>query len=216
MNARRPRAMAHLPEPRLKGLYLVTPDDGDTARLLRRVEAVLATATLLQYRNKSADVALRRTQIAALQPVCRHAGVPLLVNDDWHLARELGADGAHLGDGDGDLRAAREGLGDIALLGASCYDDLRRAEAAAAAGASYVAFGAFFASPTKPDARHATPQLLRDAAAIGLPRVAIGGITPDNAPVLIAAGADMIAVVSGVFDAPDPVAAAQAYRACFD
>jgi thiamine-phosphate pyrophosphorylase len=216
MNARQPRAMPRFPEPRLKGLYLITPDDSDTARLVRRVEAVLASAVLLQYRNKSADDALRRVQIAALQPVCRDAGVPLLVNDDWHLAHELSADGAHLGGEDGDLRAARAGLGDTALLGASCYDDLRRAEAAAAAGASYVAFGAFFPSPTKPNARRATPQLLRDAATTGLPRVAIGGISPENAPALIDAGADMIAVISGVFDAPDPIAAAQAYRACFD
>jgi thiamine-phosphate pyrophosphorylase len=216
MNARRPRATPRRLETRLKGLYLITPDDGDTARLVRRVEAVLAPAALLQYRNKSADAALRRAQVAALQPVCRRAGVPLVVNDDWRLAHELGADGAHLGAEDGDLRAARGGLGDIALLGASCHDDLRRAEAAAAAGASYVAFGAFFPSPTKPNARRASLQLLRDAAAIGLPRVAIGGITPDNAPTLIDAGADMIAVISGVFDAPDPAAAAHAYRACFD
>lgn len=216
MNAHRPRAMPRFPEPRLKGLYLITPDDSDTARLVRRVETVLASAVLLQYRNKSADDALRRAQITALQSVCRHAGVPLLVNDDWRVAHELGADGAHLGNEDGDLREARAGLGDIALLGASCHDDLRRAEAAADAGASYVAFGAFFPSPTKPNAPRATPQLLRDAASIGLPRVAIGGITPENAPALIDAGADMIAVISGVFDAPDPVAAAQAYRACFE
>lgn len=216
MNARRPRAVPRRLESRLKGLYLITPNEADTVRLVRRVEAVLASATWLQYRNKSADNALRRAQIAALQPVCRQAGVPLLVNDDWRLAHELGTDGAHLGGEDGDLRAARKGLGNVALLGASCYDDLRRAEAAADAGASYVAFGAFFPSPTKPNARRATPQLLRDAATIGLPRVAIGGITPENAPALIDAGADMIAVISGVFDAPDPAAAAQAYRACFD
>ena len=217
MNARRSRATPRLLlEPRLKGLYLITPDDGDTTRLVRRVEAVLGSAMLLQYRNKSAGATLRRAQIAALQPVCRHAGVPLVVNDDWRLARESGVDGAHLGGVDGDVREARDGLGDVALLGVSCYDDLDRAEAAAAAGASYVAFGAFFPSPTKPDARPATPRLLRDAGAIGLPRVAIGGITPGNAPMLIEAGADMIAVISGVFEAPDPAAAARAYRACFD
>lgn len=200
----------------MKGLYLITPDDADTARLVRRVGDVLASATLLQYRNKSADAPLRRMQVAALQPVCRRAGVPLIVNDDWTLARELEADGVHVGGGDGDTRTVREALGDVAMLGVSCYDDLHRAEAAAAAGASYVAFGAFFPSPTKPAAKRALPQLLRDAEAIGLPRVAIGGITPDNVPALIEAGADLVAVISGVFDAPDPAAVARAYRACFD
>src|SRR6185312_6988911 len=102
------------------------------------------------------------------------------------------------------------------ILGASCYDDIARAEAAAVAGASYLAFGAFFPSPTKPDARRATPPLLQASAHLGLPRVAIGGITPDNARQLVAAGADMVAVISGVFNAPDPAAAARAYRACFD
>ena len=98
----------------------------------------------------------------------------------------------------------------------SCYDDLERARAAVALGAGYLAFGAFFPSPTKPLARRASLDLLRDSAGFGLPRVAIGGITPDNAPSLVTAGADLIAVISGVFDAPDPAAAARAYRACFD
>jgi len=142
--------------------------------------------------------------------------VPLIINDDWALARELGADGAHLGKDDGELRVARALLGDGAILGASCYDDIARAETAATAGASYLAFGAFFPSPTKPDARRAKPQLLQASAHLGLPRVAIGGITPDNARQLVVAGADMVAVISGVFDAPDPAVAAHAYRACFD
>jgi len=199
----------------LRGLYLLTPDEGSTARLLVRVRAVIGQAALLQYRNKTASAALRREQACALLPLCREAGVPLLVNDDWRLAADIGADGAHLGEDDGALRDARAALGAAAILGASCYDDIARAEAAAAAGASYLAFGAFFPSPTKPHARRATPRLLSDSARFGLPRVAIGGITPDNARPLVAAGADLLAVISGVFDAPDPVAAAQAYRACF-
>src|SRR5690606_23911544 len=141
----------------------LTPDDTDTGRLLARVEAVLAHAALLQYRNKRADAALADEQIAALLLLCHGHGVPLLVNDDWRLARARGADGAHLGEDDGDLRAAREALGDGAILGASCYDSLARAEAAAAAGADYLAFGACFPSPTKPNARRATPGLLRQA-----------------------------------------------------
>lgn len=199
-----------------RGLYLITPDEGDTARLRDRVRGVIGQAALLQYRNKGADGALKREQVGALLPVCRDAGVPLLVNDDWRLAKDLGAAGAHLGEDDGELRAARALLGDDAILGASCYDDIGRAESAASAGASYLAFGAFFPSPTKPNARRAAPELLQASVHLGLPRVAIGGITPDNARQLVEAGADLIAVISGVFDAPDPGAAARAYRACFD
>lgn len=205
-----------LPLPPLRGLYLITPDEPDTARLLVRVQAVLGQAALLQYRNKVADAALRQRQMTALRPLCHAAGVPLIANDDADLAVAVGADGVHLGEDDGDPAAVRARLGANAIIGVSCYDDLARARAAAAAGASYVAFGAFFPSTTKPNARRATPDLLRDSAAFGLPRVAIGGITPDNARDVIAAGADLVAVISGVFDAPDPVAAAVAYRRGFD
>ncbi len=199
-----------------RGLYLLTPDEPDTARLLARVAAVLGEARLLQYRNKSADARLRHEQAAALLPLCRDAGVPLVINDDAQLARRIGADGVHLGENDGDPRAARALLGADAIIGVSCYDDLTRARAAADAGADYVAFGAFFPSSTKPGARRATPALLREAAPLGLARVAIGGITPDNARVLVEAGAELLAVIAGVFDAPDPPAAARAYRVLFD
>jgi thiamine-phosphate pyrophosphorylase len=199
-----------------KGLYLITPDEADTARLLDRVGAVIEFAALLQYRNKIASPALRRTQAGALHRLCAERGVALIVNDDLALARDIGADGVHLGEDDGDPRAARERLGAEALIGVSCYDNLDRARSAADAGASYIAFGAFFPSSTKPLARRAGFDLLRDSATFGLPRVAIGGITPDNARSVIDAGADLIAVISGIFDAPAPVAAAQAYRACFD
>lgn len=215
MNSRWPRHDRATAGPAPRGLYLITPDEIDTARLLARAGNVIGDAALLQYRNKTADDALRREQAGVLLPLCRAAGVPLVVNDDWRLAADIGADGAHLGEDDGALREARAALGAAAILGASCYDDLARAEAAAASGASYLAFGAFFPSPTKPNARHANPRLLADSARFGLPRVAIGGITPDNARELIDVGADMIAVISGVFDAPDPVAAARAYRDCF-
>jgi thiamine-phosphate pyrophosphorylase len=199
-----------------RGLYLLTPDESDTARLLARVEPVLGEAALLQYRNKSAGPALRQEQAAALQTLCMHAGVPLIVNDDPELARTVGAAGVHLGEDDPDPVAARRLLGEHAIVGVSCYDDIIRARAAAEAGAGYLAFGAFFASSSKPQqARRATPALLREAASLALPRVAIGGITPDNAGALVEAGADLVAVISGVFDAPDPVAAARAFRRCF-
>ena len=199
-----------------RGLYLVTPDMPDTGHLLARVRPLLAFATCLQYRNKAADGALRREQAAALAEAARAAGVPFIVNDDVELAASVKADGIHLGEHDGPIATARARLGPDAIIGVSCYDDADRAVAAADAGADYLAFGAFFPSSTKPNARRATPALLRDARRHGLPLVAIGGITPDNAPSLIDAGADLLAIVSSVFDAPDPVAAARAVHALFE
>ncbi|CTP91983.1 thiamine phosphate synthase [Xanthomonas translucens pv. arrhenatheri] len=200
-----------------RGVYLITPDEADGERLLARVAPLLGHGpTWLQYRNKRADAAQRLAQATALQALCAQAGVPLIVNDDVALAQAVGAAGVHLGEDDGDLAAARAALGADALIGASCYDDLALARTAAAAGASYVAFGAFFATRSKLTTRRADPGLLRDAAALGVPRVAIGGVTPDNGGALVAAGADLLAVISGVFDAEDPRAALAAYRACFD
>lgn len=196
-----------------RGLYLVTPEPLPEQTLLARL---LPFAACLQYRSKHAQAATRRREAQALQALCARTGVPLIVNDDPALAAEVGAAGVHLGEHDTDIARARAVLGAGAIVGSSCYDDPGRAEAAARAGASYVAFGAFFPSPTKPQARRATPALLRDTARLGLPRVAIGGITPDNAAPLVAAGADLIAVISGVFAAPDPVAAARACAALFD
>ncbi|MGN6512658.1 MAG: thiamine phosphate synthase [Lysobacteraceae bacterium] len=196
-----------------RGLYLVTPEPLPAPALLR---SVLPHAACLQYRSKHADARSREREALALRALCTQAGVAFIVNDDAALAATANADGVHLGEHDGGIAAARALLGGDAIIGSSCYDDPARANAAARAGASYVAFGAFFPSPTKPLARRATPELLRDAARLGLPRVAIGGITPDNAAPLVAAGADLVAVVSGVFAAPDPAAAARACAALFD
>ena len=139
--------MIALPERPLRGLYLLTPDETDTTRLLARVLPLLdAGAAMLQYRNKQADAALRREQAVALLVECRARAIPLIVNDDWPLAVAIDADGAHLGEDDGELREARAALGHKRILGASCYDDLARAERAAAAGVDNLAFGAFFAS----------------------------------------------------------------------
>ena len=200
-----------------RGLYLITPDDDDTARLLARTAPLLAAGvTWLQYRNKTAGDALRHEQALALQQLCVQADVPLIINDDVRLAKAVGAAGVHLGEDDGDIAGARALLGPQAIIGASCYDQLALAESAVAAGASYVAFGAFFPTRSKSDTRQASVGLLSDAASLGVPRVAIGGITPDNAGSLVAAGADLVAVISGVYDAADPVAAIHAYQQCFE
>lgn len=207
---------APLPSPTQRGLYLITPDDTDDTRLVTHVSAVLAQATWLQYRNKRADAATRSRQVALLLPLCNAAGVPLIVNDEPALAAASGAAGVHLGEDDGGIAAARAQLGATAWIGMSCYDDIRLAHDAARAGADYIAFGAFFPSTSKPGARRAAVSLLRESEPLGLPRVAIGGITPDNGRLLVDAGADLLAVISGVFDAPDPTLAAQRYRALFD
>ena len=198
-----------------RGLYLITPDEKDTGRLLARTQPVLGSAALLQYRNKSADGPLRLQQASALLELCRSHRVPMIVNDDADVAARIGADGVHIGEYDDGLEKVRKHLGEDALIGMSCYDDLQRAEDAARCRADYLAFGAFFASPTKPGARRASLALLRHARRFGLPLVAIGGITPGNGRDVIDAGADLIAVISGVFDAPDPVAAARDYAALF-
>ncbi len=201
----------------LRGLYLLTPDEADTARLLERVRsALLPGVALLQYRNKAAGAALRRRQAAALLLLCRERGVPLVINDDWRLAAELGADGAHLGESDGALSDARAAMGPNAILGASCYDQGERAGQARDAGASYLAFGTVFASSTKPLARRAPLELLAQARSLGLPTVAIGGISPDNARIPLAAGADMLAVLGAVFASDDPAARVRALLSCFE
>jgi len=203
--------------PAPRGVYLITPDEPDTARLLARTAPLLAAgATWLQYRNKTASDALRREQAVALQALCAEHGVPLIVNDHPALAQAIGAAGVHLGGTDGDIGAARSLLGPDAIIGASCYDQLANAERAVAAGASYVAFGAFFPTTTKVTSSRAHPDLLRQSAALGVPRVAIGGLSPDNVGPIIDAGADLLAVVSGIYAAQDPVATQRAYLARFD
>ena len=199
-----------------RGLYLLTPEEIDTGRLVARVEPLLAHGVaMLQLRGKGIDAGHRREQALALLPLCHARKVPLVINDDWRLAREIGAAGAHLGEHDGDLGEARAGLGSTAILGASCYGDVARAVRAKAAGASYIAFGSFFVSGTKPRAPRAPLSVLDQARGLGLTTVAIGGITPDNAASVIAAGADFIAVIGAVFDALDPVASVRAFRSCF-
>ena len=204
----------------LKGLCAITVDDRLLPRLSALVKAALDGGTpFVQYRNKAAPRPLRRAQAAEMLRICRASGAKLIINDDVWLAVEIGADGAHLGRDDapgGSLAAARDALGSKRILGVSCYDDLSRGEEAAAAGADYLAFGSMFPSRTKPAATRAPIELLGEARRrFGLPVAAIGGITLDNAPELIAAGADMLAVVSDLFDAMDIKARAEAYQELF-
>jgi len=200
----------------VRGLYAITPAL-PTPELLPAVAAAIAGgAALVQYRSKETAAALRHDQAAALLAMCRDHGVPLIINDDAELAAALGADGVHLGAEDGAIAAARRLLGGKALIGASCYNDLQRARAAATAGADYLAFGSFYPSSSKPEARRATPQLLQQAKiALKIPVVAIGGITPANGAPLVAGGADALAAIDGLFGSDDIRAAAHRYTKLF-
>ena len=190
----------------MRGLYAITPEGPG---LVEKVRAALEGGiALLQYRRKH-GTAEEAQQIAAL---AREYRVPLIVNDDVALALALDAEGAHLGRDDGDFSVARQKLKGR-ILGASCYDQLPLARAAVAAGADYVAFGSVFASPTKPGAVRAPLSLFKND--LGVPLCAIGGVTLANAPQAIAAGADLLAVISDLFDAPDVAARARAYGKLF-
>ena len=193
---------------KLRGLYAITPETGDVERRTRlALEGGLA---LLQYRQKKRDLDLAR----AIVRLGKEFRVPVIINDDVGLALELDAAGAHLGRDDGDLAPARKCLHGK-LLGVSCYDDATLARAAVNEGADYVAFGSVFSSPTKPSAVRAPLDLFADAKPLGVPLAAIGGITLDNAPRLIAAGADLLAVISDLFDAPDIRQRARDYAKLF-
>lgn len=204
---------------RLRGLYAITDAVlAAQAGLEAQVRAALAGgAQMIQYRDKGTDGARRRDEACALQSLCTSYDVPLIINDDVELAATVAAAGVHLGRDDPAIAQARRRLGERAVIGVSCYNDFSRAEASRAAGADYVAFGSFFPSPTKPRAvRAGTALLERARAELNLPVVAIGGITPENGRELVAAGADMLAVIHGVFGQCDVEAAARRYALLFE
>lgn len=199
-----------------RGLYAITQTDGKTPeRIVQEVEAALkGGAVVVQYRDKQpADaIALARRLLA----VCHVHGAPLIINDSVELARQIGADGVHLGRDDGDIAEARKTLGDDTIIGVSCYNDVDKAERAVAHGADYVAFGRFFPSGSKPLAAPASIDILRLAKQrLPVPIVAIGGILPDNGGQLLMAGADLLAVIGGLFD-HDPSTAARAFSELFN
>jgi len=195
-------------------LYLLTNHDQcEDRELLQDVEKVLENGTaIIQYRDKTKDRSKRLRQAKALKQLTRKYGKILIINDDIDLALESNADGVHLGRQDGSLGKARQLLGADAIIGVSCYNEFERARQAAKDQADYIAFGRFFNSSTKPSAPVATTDLLQQARQeLKLPIVAIGGITPDNAATLLAAGADMIAVIDAVFGQRDINAASQQF-----
>jgi thiamine-phosphate pyrophosphorylase len=206
-----------LVQPRLRGLYAVTPDMGDSAGLAAAVcEAIAGGAVAVQYRSKLPDVALRYAQAELLLAKCRDGGVPLIINDDLDLALRIGADGVHLGKDDVAPQVARSHDRQAFVVGVSCYNDLGLAMMAAQSGATYLAFGAAFPSRTKPGAVRAPISLFAQVKRrFSLPIAAIGGITITNAETLLDAGVDLLAVISDLFDARDIAARAGAYAALF-
>jgi len=203
--------------PTIAGLYAITPDLSDTNELLSKVRLALqGGARVLQYRNKIADAALQLQQAQALRPLTLEFGTTFIVNDDAALAAQVDADGVHLGGEDGSVAAARALLGESKLIGVSCYNRAPLALAAVQQGADYVAFGAFFPSSVKPEAVKAEVAMLREARReVQAPIVAIGGITQQNGAMLIEAGADSLAVISALWDAPNIEQAAKEFSTLF-
>jgi thiamine-phosphate pyrophosphorylase len=201
----------------INGLYVVTPDIADTQLLCRLVaSAIEGGASIVQYRNKQASHLLQTQQARALLPICRQHQVPLIINDSIKICLTLDADGVHLGADDGNLGAARARLGAGKILGASCYNQFALAQAAQQAGCDYVAFGACFASSTKPDAAAASLDLFERAQqALTIPSVAIGGITLKNGALAIKSGAAAIAVINAIFSAEDVKSTAQQFTQLF-
>ncbi len=202
---------------RVKGLYAIagTADISDQEPSLF-LEVLDAGVSVLQYRDKGGMADERLACATAMVGFCRARGILFIVNDDIALADAVGAHGVHLGEQDDGIGVARRRLGERAVIGVSCYNSLERAERAAQAGADYLAFGRFFPSPTKPSAVHCPVDVITRAKALfELPVVAIGGITPENGQLLIGAGADSLAVISGLFSQPNPAKAATAYTRLF-
>lgn len=209
--------MASSSREQLRGLYAITPENADTEALVARVALCLeGGAALVQYRAKSAVPTLALAQSRRLAALCRSFGALFIVNDSIELASAAGADGVHLGRDDTGLAQARRAL-PHGIIGVSCYSDPALARAAARDGADYVAIGSVFASSTKPHAGRATLSAIGEARRIsGLPVAAIGGITLDNANEALEAGADMLAVITALFTAPDVRGTARAFSDRFD
>ncbi len=202
----------------IQGLYGITPENIAPDALENAVSnAVAGGMKVLQFRDKRPPNTAKAKMAIRLFSICRRGNVAFLVNDDLDLAREIGADGVHLGRNDASLESARKMLGAGKIIGVSCYNDLSRARRATSEGASYIAFGSFFSSPTKPHAVRANPALVsRVRQEIDVPIVAVGGITVENAPHLINAGVDAVAVISDLFGAADINARAHQYRMLFE
>jgi thiamine-phosphate pyrophosphorylase len=201
----------------IRGLYAITPDSADLNTLIQKTQwAIEGGAFMVQYRSKIQDCDVKMQQCAAILHLCREYDIPCIVNDDVDMCRILEADGVHLGEKDDNIAEVRHILGDDAIIGSSCYDQLNRAKSAQKEGASYVAFGAMFPTSTKPNAPRATLALLKEAKReIEIPIVAIGGITVNNAHDVIKTGINAIAVINSLYEAKSIKETAETFAKMF-
>ncbi len=201
----------------MKGLYLVTPDWDDTDRLVNiTAQALNAGTALVQYRHKTASETLRKEQASALLALCRRHGVPFIINDHLSLCQQIDADGLHVGGMDSPVAKVRADIGADKIVGASCYGDLQLARDAAAAGASYIAFGGFYPSRVKTyDVTTPRDMVSRAKRELSLPVCVIGGMTPDNSRPLVEEGADLVAAISSIYQSEFPFEAAAAFARLF-
>ena len=201
----------------IKGLYAITPDSADLNTLIQKTKsAIEGGAFMVQYRSKIQDRDVKMQQCAAILRLCREYEIPCIVNDDVEMCRVLEADGVHLGEKDDNIAEVRHILGEDAIIGSSCYDQLDRAKSAQKEGASYVAFGAMFPTSTKPNAPRATLALLKEAKReIQIPIVAIGGITVNNAHDVIKTGIDAISVINSLYEAKSTKETAETFVKMF-
>lgn len=200
-----------------RGIYAITDCVNTTDQeLLEKSNNILKTGVaLFQYRNKEPDQQKKKKLALELQSLCHQHNTPFIVNDDITLAKDISADGVHLGKDDADIHMAREILGSV-MIGISCYNDINRAIAAQNSGADYIAFGSFFPSLTKPDAKKADINLVKKAKlSLSIPIVAIGGITPENGKQLVDVNIDYLAIISGLYSVSDTITATQSYNDLF-
>ena len=202
----------------MRGLYAITDCDNlSTQALLPVTEEILrAGVAALQYRDKSGNPDKRKYEAEKLREQCGEHNCLFIINDDVQLAKQTGSDGVHLGSGDCDCKTARDELGPDAIIGVSCYNNLEAAQDAAADGANYVAFGSFYPTRSKQNTAVAVPEIIKQAKQrMSLPVVAIGGITPANCGILIEYGADLLAVISSIYQAEDPYSTVQEFNRQF-
>jgi thiamine-phosphate pyrophosphorylase len=195
-----------------RGLYAITDNNliGEEQLPEKVEEALIGGAAIIQYRDKTNDSSKRLREASELLELCNQYSALLIINDDVKLAFDTGAHGVHIGKDDEDIQYARNKLGKDSIIGVSCYNSYELATNAQNKGADYIAFGSFFPSSIKPEAVKAEIDLLQKAShELNTPIVAIGGITSSNAPALIEAGADMLAVISDVFGKDDITQAAR-------
>lgn len=200
----------------LNGLYAITAPELTADLIAACEQALMGGVKLLQYRHKKADAATRFMQCRTLLPLCHRYGAKLIVNDEAILANAVGADGVHLGQHGGSVEAARELLGEDKIIGVSCLNSLQLVQQAIDEGVNYVSLGRFFASHTKPDADAADLSIIQQATTLGIPLVAVGGITLDNAPQVLRAGAKTLAVAHGLFGQADITQAACQFAELFE